>query len=263
VGKALDLPFDPIERAGEIWEATWGPASAMLVATSVMRVQQILIGRYDEILRPHGLTFARYEALVLLRFSRRGELPMKVIGSRLMVHPTSVTNTIDRLVNAGLVVRRPNPEDGRGVLAAITAAGRRLVERATADLQEADFGLAVLGEADRGQLFAALRRVRAAAGDFRAAPAGPGAGGQPGQPSGTAPPDPSGWAGADRSGADRSGVGRSGAAESGADRSGADRSAADPSGVGRSGATGSAADRSGSGPSGGSVASRNDGTERR
>src|SRR5947199_7798106 len=61
MGKPLDLPFDPIERAGEIWEATWGPASAMRVATSVMRVQQILIGRYDEILRPHGLTFARYE----------------------------------------------------------------------------------------------------------------------------------------------------------------------------------------------------------
>src|SRR5262249_8751471 len=83
--------------------------------TSVMRVQQILIGRYDEILRPYELTFARYEALVLLRFSRRGALPLKVIGRRLMVHPTSVTNTIDRLVRAGLVVRQPNPADRRGV----------------------------------------------------------------------------------------------------------------------------------------------------
>jgi DNA-binding MarR family transcriptional regulator len=167
MGKPLDLPFDPIERAGEIWESTWGPASAMLVATSVMRVQQILIGRYDEILRPYGLTFARYEALVLLRFSRRGELPMKVIGSRLMVHPTSVTNTIDRLVAAGLVLRRPNPQDGRGVLAAITDGGRRLVEVATKDLMNAEFGLAALGEPDRTRMFAALRRVRAAAGDFR------------------------------------------------------------------------------------------------
>ena len=170
MGKPLDLPFDPIERAGEIWESTWGPASAMRLATSVMRVQQILIGRYDEILRPHGLTFARYEALVLLRFSRRGELPMKVIGSRLMVHPTSVTNTIDRLVAAGLVVRRPNPEDGRGVLAAVTDEGRRLVERATSDLMDADFGLAALAEPDRALVFASLRRVRAAAGDFRDAP---------------------------------------------------------------------------------------------
>jgi DNA-binding MarR family transcriptional regulator len=177
MAKPLDLPFDPIERAGEIWESTFGPASAMRVATSVMRVQQILIGRYDEILRPHGLTFARYEALVLLRFSRRGELPMKVIGSRLMVHPTSVTNTIDRLVAAGLVVRRPNPDDGRGVLATITGDGRRLVEAATRDLVAADFGLSALAEPARAQVFGALRTVRAAAGDFRdpAAPAAPAA----------------------------------------------------------------------------------------
>jgi DNA-binding MarR family transcriptional regulator len=164
--KPLDLPFDPIWRAGEIWEETWGPASSMRVATSVMRVQQILLARYDEILRPHGLTFARYEALVLLRFSRSGALPLKVIGSRLMVHPTSVTNTIARLDAAGLVSRRPNPRDGRGVLAAITDEGRRVAEAATKDLMAADFGLAVLSEPERADLYAAMRKVRAEAGDF-------------------------------------------------------------------------------------------------
>jgi DNA-binding MarR family transcriptional regulator len=164
--RPLDLPFDPIARAGEIWERTWGPASAMRVATSVMRVQQILLGLYDEVLRPHGLTFARYEALVLLRFSRTGALPLKVIGSRLMVHPTSVTNTIVRLAAAGLVERRPNPRDGRGVLAAITEEGRRVAEAATKDLMAADFGLAGLDEVDREAVFEALRKVRADAGDF-------------------------------------------------------------------------------------------------
>src|SRR5260370_2887772 len=113
----------------------------MLVATSVMRVQQILLARYDEILRPHGLTFARYEALVLLRFSRSGALPLKVIGSRLMVHPTSVTNTIVRLAAAGLVERRPNPPDGRGVLAAITDDGTAVAEAAANALVAGDLGL--------------------------------------------------------------------------------------------------------------------------
>jgi DNA-binding MarR family transcriptional regulator len=164
--RRLDLPFDPIWRAGEIWEETWGPASSMRVATSVMRVQQILLARYDEILRPHGLTFARYEALVLLRFSRSGALPLKVIGSRLMVHPTSVTNTIARLDAAGLVSRRPNPRDGRGVLAAITDEGRRVAEAATKDLMAADFGLAMLSEPERADLYTAMRKVRAEAGDF-------------------------------------------------------------------------------------------------
>jgi DNA-binding MarR family transcriptional regulator len=174
--KPLDLPFDPIDRAGDKWGEVWGPASSMRLATSVMRVQQILLARYDEILKPHGLTFARYEALVLLRFSRTGALPLKVIGTRLMVHPTSVTNTIVRLAAAGLVERQPNPRDGRGVLAAITDEGRAVTEAATKDLMVADFGLTMLSEEERGAAFDILRKVRADASDFTDAAAAPGAG---------------------------------------------------------------------------------------
>jgi len=170
VPKPLDLPFDPIGRAGEIWERTWGPASAMRVATSVMRVQQILLARYDDVLRRHGLTFARYEALVLLHFSRTGSLPLNVVGSRLMVHPTSVTNAITRLAAAGLVERQANPQDRRGVLASITEHGREVVEAATRDLMAIDFGLGVLDEPTREATFAALRAVRAEAGDFQEKP---------------------------------------------------------------------------------------------
>ena len=163
--RPLGLPFDPIERAGESWEEHFGPASAMRAATSVFRVQQILLARFDEVLRPSSLTFARYEVLVLLTFSRTGRLPLKVIGSRLMVHPTSVTNAIDRLVAAGYVDRQPNPADGRGVLAGITDRGREVVEVATRALTDVDFGMGDLPEAERGALFDLLRRVRLGAGD--------------------------------------------------------------------------------------------------
>ena len=163
--RALGLPFDPIERAGETWEKRFGPAASMRAATSVFRVQQILLARFDEVLKPHELTFARYEVLVLLTFSRTGQLPLKVIGSRLMVHPTSVTNAIDRLVAAGYVERSPNPADGRGVLAGITDSGRAVVELATSALTELDFGMADLPDAERDELFEILRRVRLGAGD--------------------------------------------------------------------------------------------------
>jgi DNA-binding MarR family transcriptional regulator len=163
--RPLGLPFDPIERAAQTWEQRFGPASAMRAATSVFRVQQILLARFDEVLRPHQLTFARYEVLVLLTFSRAGELPLKVIGSRLMVHPTSVTNAIDRLVGAGYVDRRPNPNDGRGVLAGITGRGRAVVEVATGALTALDFGMGDLPEAERDTLFEVLKRVRLGAGD--------------------------------------------------------------------------------------------------
>jgi DNA-binding MarR family transcriptional regulator len=163
--RPLGLPFDPIERAAASWEQRFGPASAMRAATSVFRVQQILLARFDEALKPHQLTFARYEVLVLLTFSRTGQLPLKVIGSRLMVHPTSVTNAIERLVAAGYVERRPNPADGRGVLAAITEAGRDVVPPATEALTSSDFGLADLPEADLDTLFDVLKKVRLGAGD--------------------------------------------------------------------------------------------------
>ena len=173
VAKPLDLPFDPIERAAEIWTERFGPAQAMAAVTSIMRAQQILLAALDGLLRPHGLTFARYEALVLLGFSRRGALPLGVIGERLMVHPTSVTNTIDRLERDGLVQRRPNPRDGRGTLAEITPSGREVMARSTADLMAARFGMADYGTLELGELFTLLRGLRVAAGDFRPEPVTP------------------------------------------------------------------------------------------
>jgi DNA-binding MarR family transcriptional regulator len=168
----LDLPFDPIARAAQTWEQRFGPSDAMAAVTSIMRAQQILLAELDSVLRRHGLTFARYEALVLLTFSSTGALPMRVIGQRLMVHPTSATNTIDRLEGRGLVVRRPNPRDGRGKLAEITTAGREVVIRATEDLMTAQFGMASYDVTQLGQVFDLLRGLRVAAGDF--APGRPG-----------------------------------------------------------------------------------------
>jgi len=173
VPRELGLPFDPIDRAARIWERRFGPSSAMAAVTSIMRAQQLLLGELDGILRPYGLTFARYEALVLLAFSRTGALPLRVIGERLMVHPTSVTNTVDRLERDGLVQRRPNPRDGRGTLAEITPAGREVVTRSTADLMAARFGMAGYDSLELGELFTLLRGLRVSAGDFRPEPVTP------------------------------------------------------------------------------------------
>jgi DNA-binding MarR family transcriptional regulator len=166
VRKPLDLPFDPIERAAGIWERRFGDSRAMAAATSIMRAQQILLAELDGQLRPHGLTFARYEALVLITFSRAGALPLRVIGQRLMVHPTSVTNIIHRLEGQGLVARRPNPDDGRGTLAEITPEGRALVAVATKDLMAAEFGVGGYAETELNEIFGLLRGLRVAAGDF-------------------------------------------------------------------------------------------------
>jgi len=166
VSKRLELPLDPIDRAAQIWENRFGPSPSMAAVTSIMRAQQILLAELDALIRPYQLTFARYEALVLLTFSRRGALPLRVIGERLMVHPTSVTNIISRLERQHLVERRPNPADGRGRLAEITPAGRAVVERTTRDLMAAEFGLGGYGPGQLKEIFDLLRGLRLANGDF-------------------------------------------------------------------------------------------------
>ena len=160
------LDFDPIDEAARQWGLRWDGVPQMHAVTSLMRVHQLVLARLDQILKPHGLTFSRYEALVLLTFSSAGSLPLGKMGERLQVHPTSITSIIHRLEAAGLVTRRPHPKDGRAVLAEITDAGRQLVERATADLVGADFALSDLSERQLTSLSSLLRPVRKGAGDF-------------------------------------------------------------------------------------------------
>lgn len=161
------LPFDPIAEAERQWRAhDLDAPDAMAAVTSLMRAHQILIRRINALLQQFDLTFARYEVLVLLSFSRRGTLPLGIVGERLQVHPASVTNAVDRLERAGLVQRLPHPTDGRAVLAEITDAGRKIAAEATEVLTAARFGADGLSDADARRLTALLGSLRRAAGDF-------------------------------------------------------------------------------------------------
>lgn len=162
------LGFDPIAEARRQWESRWGaePSVAMEAVTSIMRVHQILNARLNSALEPHELTFARYEALMLLSLSRRGSLPLGKIGDRLQVHRTSVTNLIDGLEGAGYVRRDPHSVDRRTILATITPAGSRAAEAATADLNGMLFATGPLREQELAQLSELLEPYRAAADGF-------------------------------------------------------------------------------------------------
>jgi DNA-binding MarR family transcriptional regulator len=166
VGEPLN--FDPIEEARAQWSTRWEPnmGDAMAAATSIMRAQQVVLASVDGVLRPLGLTFARYEGLVLLLFSRHGVLPLGKMGQRLMIHPTSVTNIIDRLEEQGLVRRLPHPTDGRTTLAELTDDGRRLAKRATTAVNRIHFGLDALSGQDLRQLMKIIRKLRVDVGDF-------------------------------------------------------------------------------------------------
>lgn len=159
---------DPIGLARENWVAHgWTDAAeGMAAVTSVMRAQQILLARVDDVLRPYGLTFARYELLMLLHFSSRGSLPASKAAQRLQVHPTSVTNSVDRLEAAQLVRRLPHPTDGRAVLVALTEQGRELALKATEALNRDVFSQLGLPARRTATLLSVLTDLRRTAGDL-------------------------------------------------------------------------------------------------
>ncbi len=161
------LDFDPVDRAGTLWERHFGDATAMRFVTSVMRAQQVLLATLDATLKPYGVTFARYEVLVLLHFSREGRLPLSKIGQRLQVHPTSVTNAIDRLVAAGLVDRAADENRPAPGLRLAPPHGKQVVVEATDALMGLDFGVVGLDDDEMTRGFDLLRGLRAGAGDFR------------------------------------------------------------------------------------------------
>ncbi|WP_132991857.1 MarR family winged helix-turn-helix transcriptional regulator [Gordonia zhaorongruii] len=159
---------DPIALARHNWEdAGWGGAVAdgMEAVTSVMRAHQIMLARIEQELKPFGLTFARFELLRLLAFSTHGALPISKASDRLQVHVSSATSAVARLVEAGLVERRPHPTDGRTTLVAITPGGCEVTERATLVLNEvfADIGMP---QNESRALVEAIRSLRRSHGDF-------------------------------------------------------------------------------------------------
>lgn len=162
------LPRDPIADAQRNWEQHgWGDVAAPMAAiTAIMRTQQILMARIEDVLKPLGLTFARYEMLALLSFARTGALPMSKASALLQVHPTSVTNAVDRLETAGFVERTRHPTDGRTTLIELTAQGRALAEKATAALNAEVFGQSGFTGSDVDDLLRILGEFRRQAGDF-------------------------------------------------------------------------------------------------
>ncbi len=160
------LPFDPIDEAARQWDLRWPVGNRMHAVTSIMRAHQLLIARLDALLKPYGLTFSRYEVLVLLTFSKEGQLPMGKVGERLQVHATSVSSLIQRLRANGFVTREQHPDDGRTYLARITTSGRDVVEQATKVLTDNQFAIGALTNEQLDRISADLKVLRREAGDF-------------------------------------------------------------------------------------------------
>lgn len=158
---------DPVEEAVAQWRAHgWEGGERLRAALSIIRVEELIRAASTEVLRPLDLSYARHELLSLLYFSSHGELPLGKLSSRLMVHPASVTTTVDSLVKLGFVERIPHPTDRRGTLARITDEGRARIAASSPQLVERRFGLDALTEEEARVVTELLRKVRVDCGDF-------------------------------------------------------------------------------------------------
>ena len=159
------LSYDPVEASRQVWlEQGWAEsADGMAAVVSVMRAEQIFLNEATDILRPMGLTFARYQVLGMLRWA--GPMTLGAVGHRLWITPGTVTSAIDRLEAAGLCRRVSHPTDARATLVEITAKGRRLFDRAVAKLNTDLFAEVGLADEELDLLVGLIEKIRAAEGD--------------------------------------------------------------------------------------------------
>lgn len=159
--------WDPVERATAHWQAHgFGGGPRLLASLSIIRVEDLIRTNNAAVLQPLHLTHARHEALAILFFSRDGQMKLSELGQRLLLHPTSITSTVDSLEKLGYVERTPHPTDRRATMATITAAGRQAIIETSSVMRDNDYWLDALTQEEAEQLFVLLRKIRDAAGDI-------------------------------------------------------------------------------------------------
>jgi DNA-binding MarR family transcriptional regulator len=178
-GRATSAPASPSEDAHTVHDpvllamANWrrqGLARTphFIAAYSVIRVEEIIRTANSAALKPLQLTHQRHEALSLLYYSRKGEMRLSRLSERLVLHPTSITTTVDTLERLGYAERVPHATDRRTTLARITPKGRDAIERTDVAMAEVKSGLGAMSPEQAMAVFEVLVKVRAAAGDFAA-----------------------------------------------------------------------------------------------
>jgi DNA-binding MarR family transcriptional regulator len=136
--------------------------SPIAVIGRISRLARELEQRLEPVYREHGLESGWYDVLATLR---RSGPPYRLrptdFSNALMLTSSGTTKRLDRLEQAGLIMRGPDPADRRGTLITLTAAGRRLIDATTdAHLANERRLLSTLSDADRRRLADLLRKLQ-------------------------------------------------------------------------------------------------------
>ncbi len=128
---------------------------------NLMRAHAVLSRAFAGLFKEHGLSDAQYNVLRIVSSAGKEGLRTETIGARMVAQDPDTTRLVDRLEKAGLVTRKPAPEDRRCVVVAATDAGLLKLR----ELNDKVFGMhrAQLGHmtaSDLNQLSRLLFRAR-------------------------------------------------------------------------------------------------------
>lgn len=112
---------------------------AMGTALRVNQLMNAALRGAEALFAPHGITVGEFDVLAALRRGGTGTVLTPTALARVaMISPAGMTNRLNRLEAAELIVRRPDPGDRRGSLVELTARGRAIADRAVEDLVVAE-----------------------------------------------------------------------------------------------------------------------------
>jgi DNA-binding MarR family transcriptional regulator len=128
----------------------------------ISRLARELEQRLEPVYGEHGLEAGWYDVLATLR---RAGPPYRLrpteFTNALMLTSSGTTKRLDRLEQANLIEREPDPDDRRGTLISLTTAGRGLVDAASEAHLDNERGLlSVLTGAEQRRLADLLRKLQ-------------------------------------------------------------------------------------------------------
>lgn len=126
------MTMDRAEAASRQWTRE-RPELAMLPVETIGRLldaaERVIRDHMNPLLAAEGLQVGEFDVLTPLRRSGKPyTLSPTQLYKSAMISSGGMTNRLDRLERAGLIERRPDPNDRRGKQIALTAAGKRAVD---------------------------------------------------------------------------------------------------------------------------------------
>jgi DNA-binding MarR family transcriptional regulator len=134
--------------------------SAIGIVGRISRLARELEQRLEPVYREHGLEPGWHDVLATLRRSG-GTLRPTDLTNASMLTSSGTTKRLDKLEQAGLIARAPDPDDRRGTLISLTDEGRKVIDATTAaHLENERRILAGLSAADQRRLADLLRTLQ-------------------------------------------------------------------------------------------------------